>query len=261
VRRYRALLDLQKAPVAPLLTAVAGYIDVFGYIFVYGIYVAHMSGNSVAAARHLAELHWYGFLRHLWPIVTFVGGLIIGAILFEAQVRFKRLPIASTLLLEAILVGAFIAVASGVNFAATVPPQPSDRYYLIVALLTVAMGVQNVTIRKIGGINIYTTFVTGSLVKFGEAAANFIFWFRRNVRGRFKSRLGKVLRMTPRQTDFLHMMLTGALFVCYVVGAYCGAAAGVRYQLMAMFVPLTILVALAFYGVLRPFVRLLNDEW
>jgi uncharacterized membrane protein YoaK (UPF0700 family) len=261
VRRSRALLDLQKTPVALLLTAVAGYIDVFGYIFVYSIYVAHMSGNTVAAARHLAELNWYGFLRHLWPIATFVGGLIVGGILFEAQVRYKRLPIASTLLLEAILVAAFIAFASGVHFEAMVPPQPSNRYYLIVALLTVAMGVQNVTIRKIGGINVYTTFVTGSLVKFGEAAANFIFWFRRQTHGRLKSRLGIALRMTPRQSDFLHMMLTGSLFICYVIGAYCGAAAGIRYQLMAMFVPLAILVALAFYGVLRPFVQHLDDEW
>jgi len=261
MRRRGPFGALQKTPVALLLTAVAGYIDVFGYIFIYGVYVAHMSGNTVAAARHMADLHWYGFLRHAWPILTFVGGLIIGAILFEAQVRRFRWPVASTLLLESILIGGFIAAASGINFAPAVPPQPAGKYYLMVALLTVSMGLQNVTVRKIGGLNVYTTFVTGSLVKFGEAAASFIFWVRRRTRGRFRSRWRKVARTAPHQRDVLHMALTGSLFVCYLAGAYCGAMAGLKFELPAMFIPLGILVSLTFYSAARPFAQLREEQW
>jgi uncharacterized membrane protein YoaK (UPF0700 family) len=245
-----------------VLTAVAGFIDVFGYIFIYGIYVAHMSGNTVAAARHLADLEWYGFLRHGWPIVTFIAGLIIGAIMFEAQThRPARLPVASTLLAETVLIGGFIAAAGGIKLVPAVPTQPAARFYLIVALLTFAMGMQNVTIRKVGGLNIYTTFVTGSLVKFAEATASFIFWVRRRTRRRFRARAGKVVRIALHQRDFLHMMLTGALFVSYLAGAYCGAVTGLRYQLMAMFIPLAILVALTLYSGIRPFIRLAEEEW
>jgi uncharacterized membrane protein YoaK (UPF0700 family) len=262
LRRRRPLRALQKTPVALVLTGVAGFVDVFGYLFVYGIYVAHMSGNTVAAARHMVDLEWYGFLRNAWPIAAFIAGLIIGGIIFEAQTRGRiRLPVASTLLLEAILIAGFIAAASGIHLVASIPPQPSHRYYLIVALLTVAMGVQNVTVRKVGGLNVYTTFVTGTLVKFGEAAASFIFWVRRRTRNRLRARLAKAMRVAPRQQDFLHMVLTAALFVAYLAGAYCGALAGLRFDLRAMFVPLSVLIALLIYSAVRPFTGWPEKEW
>jgi uncharacterized membrane protein YoaK (UPF0700 family) len=261
LRRKGPIRALQKTPVALLLTGVAGYIDVFGYIFIYGIYVAHMSGNTVAAARHMVDLQWYRFLRHAWPIVTFTAGLILGAIMFEFQIRRVRLPFAATLMLETILVGGFIIAAYGINFVPAVPPQPAGRYYLNVALLTVAMGMQNVTIRKVGGLNVYTTFVTGSLVKFAEATASFIFWVRRRTRNRFRARIAKVIRVAPRQKDMLHVLLTGALFVSYLVGAYFGALAGLRYKLMAMFVPLAVLIIVTMYSAIRPFVQLSEEEW
>jgi uncharacterized membrane protein YoaK (UPF0700 family) len=252
---------LQNTPVALVLTVVAGFIDAFGYIYLFDIYVAHMSGNTVAAARHLADLQWYGFVRHGWPIVTFIAGLLIGSVMYEAQISHPRLPVASTLLVETLLVGGFIAASSGVRFVPTVPPPPAIRYFLIVAMLTIALGMQNVTLRKVGGLNVYTTFVTGSLVKFGESAASLMFWAHRRTRNRFGARAAKVARVAPRQQHFQHMMLTGGLFVCYLVGAYCGALTGLRYQLKAMFMPLAILVALLLYSTIRPFVQLPEQEW
>jgi uncharacterized membrane protein YoaK (UPF0700 family) len=262
VRRRGPLRSLQKTPVALVLTGVAGFVDVFGYIFIYGIYVAHMSGNTVAAARHIVDLQWYGFLRHSWPIFTFIIGLVIGAIMFEAQThRRGRLPVAWTLLAETLLIAVFIPMASGIRLVATVPPQPAARFYPIVALLTFAMAMQNVTIRKVGGLNVYTTFVTGSLVKFAEATASFFFWVWRRTRRRFRARAGKVARIALRQRDFLHMMLTGALFVSYIAGACFGALIGLRYQIVAIFIPLAILIALTIYSAIRPFVRLPEEEW
>jgi uncharacterized membrane protein YoaK (UPF0700 family) len=253
---------LQKTPVALILTTVAGFVDVFGYVFIYGVYVAHMTGNTVATARHLVDLQFYGLLRHSWPIVAFVIGLMIGAFILDAQLRRPvAFPVSLPLLLEAVLLGAFIAAASGVNFTASIPAQPAPGYYLTVALLALAMGMQNVVVRKIGGLNVYTTFVTGTLVKFAEAAASFFFWFRDRTHHRLRSRLGKVLRVAPRQRDFLHMVLTSALFLAYFVGAYCGTLAGLKYELKAMFIPLVILVVLTAYSAIRPFAHSTEEQW
>jgi uncharacterized membrane protein YoaK (UPF0700 family) len=262
LRRQGPFGALQKTPVALILTTVAGFIDVFGYVFIYGVYVAHMTGNTVATARHLVDLQFYGLLRHSWPIVTFVIGLLIGAFILDAQLRRPiAIGVSLPLLLEAVLLGAFIAAASGINFTASIPTQPAGRYYLTVALLALAMGMQNVVVRKVGGLNVYTTFITGTLVKFAEAASGFAFWFRDRTHHRWRARLGKVVRVAPHQRDFLHVVLTGALFLAYFVGAYCGTLAGLKYELKAMFIPLGILVGLTVYSAIRPFAHLTEEEW
>jgi hypothetical protein len=46
----------------------------------------------------------------------------------------------------------------------------------MVGLLAMAMGVQNVTIEGVGGLNVYTTFQHWFIVLFGEAASQYIFW-------------------------------------------------------------------------------------
>ncbi len=147
------------------------------------------------------------------------------------------------------------------NFQPNIPPQPAEKYYVVVALLTLAMGLQNVTIRKVGGLNIYTTFVTGSLVKFAESTADFIFWIRDRMQGGFKLRARRILWILRRNMDFRHMALTGSLRTTYMLGALCGGFAGDRYQMLAMSVPLVVLFVITIYGSLRPFIVLVAEQW
>jgi uncharacterized membrane protein YoaK (UPF0700 family) len=256
------LRALQRTPIALTLTWVAGYIDLLGFVFVYNIYVAHMSGNTVAMARHLSRDQMLAALRHGWPIAIFVVGMIFGSMLFEAQVRgMIRMPIPSTLTIETICLTIFLYVGSGVNFQPNIPPQPAGKYYLTVALLTLSMGLQNVTIRKVGGLNIYTTFVTGTLVKFAESTSDLIFWIHDRLQVGFKLRRWRVLRVMRRTAHFRHVALTGALWLSYLVGALCGAIVGDRYQLLAMVVPLGVLFIVTIYGVIRPFILLVEEQW
>lgn len=256
------LRSLQRTPIALILTWVAGFVDLLGFVFVYNIYIAHMSGNTVAMARHLSRAQDLDAFRHGWPIVVFVIGMIFGSLLFEAQVReMIRLPVPTTLTLETILLAIFLYIGSGVNFQPDIPPQPAGKYYLVVALLTLSMGLQNVTIRKVGGLNIYTTFVTGSLVKFAESTADFIFWLGDRMQGGCKLRARRILRILRRNVHFRHMALTGSLWTTYMLGALCGGFAGDRYQMLAMAVPLAVLVVVTIYGSLRPFILLVEEQW
>ncbi len=256
------LRALQRTPIALTLTWVAGYVDILGFVFVYNIYVAHMSGNTVAMARHLSRDQALAALRHGWPIAIFVVGMIFGSILFEAQVRgIIRLPVPSTLAIETILLAIFLYAGSGLNFEPNIPPQPAGKYYLVVALLTLAMGLQNVTIRKVGGLNIYTTFVTGTLVKFAESVSDMIFWIRDRMQGSFKLRRRRILQVIHRTAHFRHVALTASLWVSYLGGAYCGGLAGNRYQLLAMAIPLGVLFVITIYGAVRPFIVLVEEQW
>jgi uncharacterized membrane protein YoaK (UPF0700 family) len=253
---------LQKASVAILLTWVAGFVDIIGYFYLYGVYTAHMSGNTVAMARHLSQSQLIGVARNGWPIATFVIGLIIGAIVFEAEKRGTlRLPCPGTLLLESLAIGASIAVGVEFSVSDVVPHQPALKFYLMVALLAASMGVQNVTIRKIGGVNIYTTFVTGSLVKFGEAVSSYLFWLHDYTRGRFRQRIGSALRASFRQRSMQHLTFTAGLWISYLAGGVCGAYADHLLKLLCLIFPLIVLVGLTLYGTVWPFVLLAEEEW
>ncbi|MGC2277825.1 MAG: YoaK family protein, partial [Candidatus Binatus sp.] len=170
-------------------------------------------------------------------------------------------PFPPAILLEAILLGIFIAAATGTNFKADIPPQPAAKFFLMVALLAVPMGIQNVVIRKVGGINVYTTFVTGSLVKFAESLSEYLFWLRDRTRGRFRVRILKALRVTPRLVTAQHAALTFGLWVIYLTGGVCGGFALQQWRLLAMLAPFTLLASVALYGMFRPLVPLSKKEW
>jgi uncharacterized membrane protein YoaK (UPF0700 family) len=159
------LTTREQVSLAIATTWAAGFVDLVGYVSLYGLYTSHMTGNTVAMARHISDLQWSGVVRRGWPILTFVFGLTFGAFIYEAEKRRQiRTPFPPAIGLEALLIAIFIAAGIGSGFKANIPPQPAGKFFLMVALLAISMGIQNVVIRKVGGINVYTTFVTGSLV-------------------------------------------------------------------------------------------------
>ncbi|HLI82156.1 MAG TPA: YoaK family protein [Candidatus Binataceae bacterium] len=258
----RPLAQSEKVTIAILMTWAAGFIDVVGYLSLFGLYTANMSGNTVAMARHIALQQWWGFARGGWPVATFVFGLILGSFLFDAEKRRGVRPrFAATLVLEIVLIAIFIAFGAGDGFKADIPPQPATRFFAMVALLTIAMGLQNASIRRVGGMNVYTTFVTGSLVKFGESVSDFLFWMRDRTRHRFRRRISKVLRVARRQPTLQHAVLTFALWFAYLTGAIAGDFLTLRWMLLGLLAPLLMLIALVAYGAFRPLLIEASDEW
>lgn len=245
-----------------LLTWVGGFIDVFGYEYLYGVYVAHMSGNTAEMGRHFVASHLLGFERDGFTIAIFVGGLILGAIIFEAERRGALpLPCPGTLLLESATIGIFLWKMPKDPIRSAFPHQPAIDFYLLVAMLTVAMGLQNVTIRKVGGITVYTTFVTGTLVKFAETAAGWLFWVHDRTRNRFSRRIGPALRVSLRRAEPRRMALTAGLWISYAVGAGCSAYAHHVFSAFALIFPLAVLIALTAYAAIWPFVHAQEAEW
>jgi uncharacterized membrane protein YoaK (UPF0700 family) len=115
-------------------------------------------------------------------------------------------------------------------------------------------------IRKVGGINLYTTFVTGSLVKFAESLSEYLFWLRDRTRGRFRSRFLKVLRISPRTIPVQRAALTLGLWITYLIGAVCGGFSIQWWALLGMLAPFAVLTSIALYGTFRPFLALYSDE-
>ena len=211
-RAPNPLSGLQTISIAIAMTWTAGFIDLIGYLSLFGLYTANMSGNTVTMAHHAVDLDWYGFARGGWAVAGFVFGLLLGAFIVDAEKRHVlRMRFSPSLALESVLIAAYIFCAVGPGLRVQIPPQPGIKFYFLLALLTTAMGLQNVTIRRVGGMNIYTTFVTGTLVKFGEAAAEYIFWIRDRVSHRGPHRWRRIARLSKRNPHARHAILAATL--------------------------------------------------
>jgi uncharacterized membrane protein YoaK (UPF0700 family) len=221
-----------------------------------------MTGNSVRLARDISESHASGVARYGFTIGVFVAAVIVGSIIFEAERRGSlRLRCPGTLLLETAAVAAFLGLAPRVANRPAIPHQPAMKFYLLVALLATAMGLQNVTIRKVGGITVYTSFVTGTLIKFAENATAWLFWLHDRTRHRFFSRIGPALRISMRRQDSQRTAFTAGLWLCYVAGAMSAVFARRTMDVFSLIFPLAAVAALTIYAAVWPFVHVEENEW
>src|SRR5262249_38686245 len=128
-------------------------------------------GNSAALTVFAGEGDWREAFRRGLPIPVFVIGVAAGtAVCGFAGRRGVRPLFAPGLGLETILLLAFPRMGTGRFPDGLVPVEPTARYYVTLALPILAMGLQNAALRRVGGVGIHTTFVTGMLTNFGEEA-------------------------------------------------------------------------------------------
>ena len=98
------------AVAAITLGGVAGYVDIVGWILLSHIYVANMSGNTIAFGRSLARHDLRDAGVRMWPVFLFVLGLFGSELVYEVARRNGRRSRAGwTLALEAAAI-AFVTI-------------------------------------------------------------------------------------------------------------------------------------------------------
>ena len=134
------------------LSMLAGYVDAIGFITLGGYFVSFMSGNSTRFA--------VGLVRGTPPpataamlIATFVLGVMAGSV--TGHVARHDRPAAVLILVSLVL-----AAAACLGMADL--PQ-----YAAVAM-AFAMGAENTVFERDGEVQIGLTYMTGTLVKFGQ---------------------------------------------------------------------------------------------
>src|SRR5262249_41703245 len=109
--------DAIKAPsplwVAIALTWIAGFVDIVGYIVLYRVFVANMTGNTIALGRGLAEGDWGLLFRRGFAIPMFVLGLIVSRLVLHLS-QEKNAPRAASVLfgVEVLLLVTFTVIGS-----------------------------------------------------------------------------------------------------------------------------------------------------
>ena len=135
------------------LAALAGLVDVIGYLHQSGLFISFMSGNSTQLAAALGQ----GDLPEAATIAELIAPFVLGAEVGQVVADFTgRWHLTSVLLGVAIL----LAVAA----LSAAAPEP----------MVIAMGILNASMHRAGKIPVSLTFVTGALVRFGQGLGDFL---------------------------------------------------------------------------------------
>jgi uncharacterized membrane protein YoaK (UPF0700 family) len=156
VRKTTVLDSRRNVALACALSALAGYVDAIGFLHLGGLFVSFMSGNSTRMGVSLAEGHWQNAAAALGLIALFVIGAAAGSLIVLGRGAHRQ-PL--VLLAEALLLaGAALAYTFGLPNVA-------------VAMIVLAMGLENAVFQIDGGAGLGLTYVTGALVKVGQLVA------------------------------------------------------------------------------------------
>ena len=137
------------------LSALAGYVDAIGFIQLGGFFVSFMSGNSTRLGVGLMERSHDAALAG-GLIALFITGVIVGSLAGRCAKAHRRSVV---LLLVAVLLSA-AALAAAVG-----------AIEVAIMAIVLAMGSENAVFEHDGELHIGLTYMTGTLVKFGQRVA------------------------------------------------------------------------------------------
>ncbi len=227
--------NLRLAALAIVLTWVAGFVDAVGYLTLDRLYTANMSGNTVGLGIRWAEGNWPDLARRGWPVLMFVLGLLLSAVVLESA---KRTGVRSrfwmTLGLENILLIWFIVWGSRFLHRGEVSPSAGPAFYGLVALLALAMGLQNATLTHVGSLNVHTTHVTGALTTLARDLSAWLFWAFDRLRARAWPNFQTALSESARQEGFRGAAFMLVLWIVFALGGVAGAVLRSRWGFVSL---------------------------
>jgi uncharacterized membrane protein YoaK (UPF0700 family) len=221
-----------KVAVALALTFSSGIVDIVGYLGLFHLFTAHLTGDTVQLGRSLAEGLWTQALAVVAIVGAFVVGSLFGRVAIEIASRrgFRRVA-SVTLATEILLV-----------LAVTLSPHvESHTAFWRLAFLAAAMGVQTATLTRIGPLTVHTTFVTGMVNKTAQLLSH-IFLATYDI-GRATTDGARAGLRAERTRDAEMAAFLACVWSFYVAGAAFGTWAFNALGVHALFAAIAILVA------------------
>jgi uncharacterized membrane protein YoaK (UPF0700 family) len=206
---------------AIVLAAIGGWVDAIGFLTLFGLFTAHLSGNTARLGVAIGQGEASTALTYAVPIVVFFGGAVLGVAFMTARHARGRGAMAALLAVEATLVATFMVVGTLLRDAGDLTPR-SAAYYGLAVLAVAAMGLQTAALRHAAGVPVHTTFITGMVTHLAEAVVG-------------------VARREDRDAS-QRAGVYGSLVAAYIVGASSGAALEGPWALWALSIPVAVLV-------------------
>lgn len=203
------------------LAFVAGFVDTCGFIALFGLFTAHVTGNFVVIGASLVEPR-PGLVTKLLALPVFVVAVATTHLVMLARTKAGRPNPVFALLLQAVLLAAFLAVG-----LAALPIIHGDQPLAMLAGLlgVTAMGVQNAASRVPFKDFTPTTVMTGNTTQLVMDVVDMMRGQGAEVSARFH-------KLWP-------------IVLAFAIGAITGALGFGRVSFACLAVPIAVLVGLA----------------
>ncbi len=140
------------------LTFTTGLIDAVSYLGLGHVFTANMTGNIVLLGFGIAGAGDLPVVAPLVSLAAFLVGAGAGGVFGSRMADRQPCQLSGALVIEASLVGIAAMLAAVLD----VRPGALSGY-VVIALLALAMGVRNATVRRIGVPDLTTTVLTMTL--------------------------------------------------------------------------------------------------
>jgi uncharacterized membrane protein YoaK (UPF0700 family) len=142
-------------PLLVALTAVTGLVDSFSYLVLGHVFVANQTGNVVFFAFALAGVGGFSATASVAAIGCFAVGALIAGRIGRFLGGRRELLLGVTAGIQAVIVAETVTMT-----ALTSIPIPVGLRYALIASLSLTMGAQNATARKLAVPDLTTTVLT-----------------------------------------------------------------------------------------------------
>jgi uncharacterized membrane protein YoaK (UPF0700 family) len=202
---------------ALVLAAVAGFVDVIGFLTLHELFTAHMTGNTSRLGIALGHGDPWAALPFATAALLFMAGVAAGTVVVDAGRRWAALAA------EACLVAGFMGYGAAVIRHGIAPDHSARGFYVLAALATVALGIQTAALTRVQRSTVRTSYISGVLTNLARAAV------RRLTRGKRGGHAG----------------LLAGVSLCYLAGATAAAYGRSAVGIWCLAVPVAALAGAA----------------
>jgi uncharacterized membrane protein YoaK (UPF0700 family) len=203
------------------LAFVGGYGDAASFVLAK-TFTGHVTGNLVLAAIAVAALDWRATIAPLSAIVTFLIGIFLSVLIVRPLKAWSSWPLLPTIIgIEVILiVSASFALSSGL----------AHGVGIFVIFVSLALGLQNGAFRRVGGISVHTTYLTGMITSLISTEA--------------EEYTSEEVPLAARTPDPKLRLLCG-IWIAFALGAGTGAAMSFHFKALGILGAALFLIPLA----------------
>jgi uncharacterized membrane protein YoaK (UPF0700 family) len=229
-------------PMPVLLSFVAGYLDSYTYLSLFGLFAAQVTGSFVIAGAEFVTSD-FGIAGKLLAIAAFLAAAVATTALILSAGEARRAALPWMLALEALLLAIFAAI---VVFGPAVPDARDWHGIVAGVFAAMAMGAQSVAVRLLMKDIPQTNVMTGNMTQLGIAATELLMTRRRfagDPNGEAANRAVAEVRA--------RLLTVLSITVGFLAGAASGAVAFATTGLNGALVAVAIVATLALWALVR----------
>jgi uncharacterized membrane protein YoaK (UPF0700 family) len=228
--------------VPALLSFVAGYVDIYAFLALFGLFVAQVTGSFVTAGAELVT-HDLGITGKMLAILAFLLATAVTAGLISLVRELGRAPLPWMLAFETALLAAFTVL---LLIGAPITSVQDWRGIFAGLFGAMAMGTQSVIVRLLMRGIPQTNVMTGNMTQLGvETTALLLAWRRRARDPNDRESEREFVAVRSR------LLIVLAIAIGFVLGAGFGAISYAKAGLAGAPLAVVIVGALTLWAVWR----------